>query len=80
MPRLSDPQIEDFRRDGVVLRRCREIAISGERPFHLHLDGEYVGEQTGPLRFRLWERALPVLFASDRPARLSRPRERIRAG
>jgi YegS/Rv2252/BmrU family lipid kinase len=67
-------------RDGVVMRRCREIAVSGARAFHMHLDGEYVGEQAEKLRFRVIERALPVLFAGDRPARLSRPRERIRVG
>jgi len=54
---------------GVTMRRSAEVTVTAERPFHVHLDGEYLGEQTGPLRFRALRGRLPVLCKRDAPAR-----------
>jgi len=61
----------------VRMERARRVEISADRPIHMHIDGEYVGEQSEPVRFDVLERKLPVLFLKDRPARTSEPLERI---
>jgi YegS/Rv2252/BmrU family lipid kinase len=54
---------------GVTMMRTRDVTITAERAFHVHIDGEYLGEEMGPLRFRVLPRALPVLCAKDLPTR-----------
>lgn len=62
---------------GVQMRRSRRVSISAQRPFHMHVDGEYVGEHTGPLEFTLIDRALPVLTLPGVPLRYTDPPSRI---
>ncbi len=62
---------------GVTMRRTHEVSIEAERPFHIHIDGEYLGEQKGPLRFRVVPRCLPVLCRTDAPVRACHPLEPI---
>ena len=62
---------------GVMMRRTPAVAIEAERPFHMHVDGEYLGETTGPLRFRVIPRSLPLLVRGDAPARTERDLEKI---
>lgn len=63
--------------DGVLMRRTSEAVVEAGRPFHVHIDGEYRGEQTGPIRFRTVPRCLPVLCAKDTPARTRGGLEKI---
>jgi YegS/Rv2252/BmrU family lipid kinase len=64
----------------VTMRRTQSVTISAERPFHVHVDGEYLGETRGPMHFRVIPRCLPVLFrstAADAAPRLSHSVEKI---
>lgn len=61
----------------VSMRRARSVEVSADRPFHMHIDGEYIGERTESLHFGILDRVLPVLCMKDRPARTSRPLEKI---
>jgi len=61
----------------VRMARARSVEISADRPFHMHIDGEYVGEQSEPMRFDVLDRVLPVLCMKDRPARTGAPLEEI---
>jgi diacylglycerol kinase (ATP) len=62
---------------GVMMRRTPEVTIEADRPFHVHVDGEYLGEQKGPLRFRVIPRCLPLLCRRDAPARTKHPPTKI---
>jgi diacylglycerol kinase (ATP) len=62
---------------GVVMRRTPEVTIEAERPFHVHVDGEYRGEQKGPMHFRVIPRRLPLLCRRDAPSRTKHPPSRI---
>jgi len=75
LPRAIPGRHTDAR--GVSMKRARELTVTASRPFHMHIDGEYVGEFTGPLQFRVLDRVLPVLCRADAPARTMYPLERI---
>jgi diacylglycerol kinase (ATP) len=62
---------------GVAMRRTPEVTIEAERPFHVHIDGEYKGEERGPLRFKNIPRCLPVLCSKHSPARTRGGLEKI---
>lgn len=62
---------------GVTMRRTSEVTIEAERPFHVHIDGEYRGEQRGPMRFRVIPRCLPLLCRRDKPPRARHAPSRI---
>jgi len=61
----------------VDMRRSREVTLSAERPFHMHIDGEYVGMHTGPVEFRVIDRVLPVLSRPGMPLRYTDAPSRI---
>jgi YegS/Rv2252/BmrU family lipid kinase len=61
----------------VTMRRARRMEISAARPFHMHIDGEYVGEQSEPIHFTVLDRILPVLSMKNRPVRTQQPLEKI---
>ena len=46
---------------GVEYHRGESVSISADRPFPLHIDGEYLGRRDTPLVLRVIERCLPVL-------------------
>lgn len=62
---------------GVTMRRSSGVTIESPRPFHVHIDGEYMGEQSGPIHFRVIPRILPVLCRRDAPTRAKQPPTRI---
>ena len=62
---------------GVDMHRSRQATVTAERPFHMHIDGEYVGMHTGPIEFRVIDRVLPVLSRPGIPLRYTDPTRRI---
>jgi len=62
---------------GVTMRRAAALTVESARPFHWHIDGEYVGETTGPLRVRILDRRLPVLCAQNPAPRTTQALRRI---
>jgi diacylglycerol kinase (ATP) len=63
--------------DGVLMRRTSGVTVEADRPFHVHIDGEYRGEQRGPLPFTVIPRVLPVLCRRAGRARARAGIERI---
>jgi diacylglycerol kinase (ATP) len=61
----------------VQMRRSREVTLTAERPFHMHIDGEYVGMHTGPIAFRVIDRVLPVLSRPGVPLQYTQPAQPI---
>jgi diacylglycerol kinase family enzyme len=49
------------RRRGVDTHRGAAITIAAERPFPIHIDGEYLGRLAGPFEMKIMGRCLPVL-------------------
>jgi YegS/Rv2252/BmrU family lipid kinase len=65
------------RAKGVMMRRTSEVTVESERPFHCHVDGEYLGEQPGPMHFRVIPRCLPLLCRGEVPTRTKHPPMKI---
>lgn len=65
---ITQPEVTTIRTAGV--------SFTSPQSFHVHLDGEYIGERA-EIKFSVRERALPVLCQSEKPARLSRGLEPI---
>jgi len=62
---------------GVRMRRSRRVSVAAQRPFHMHIDGEYVGMHAGPIEFRIMDRVLPVLTRPGVPLRYTDPPQPI---
>ena len=61
----------------VAMRRARRVDIAAEHAFHMHIDGEYIGEHAGPVRFEVLDCVLPVLVMKRGTNRTSRPLETL---
>jgi diacylglycerol kinase family enzyme len=64
-------------KDGVTMLRVPSLTVECEHPLHLHIDGEYLGDDKSPLSFTVLEGRLPVLCLKDKPPVLSRPLVKI---
>ena len=62
---------------GVDMRSVPSVRISSASPCHLHIDGEYLGEERWLLEISILKRSLPVLCRPDGRALLQAKRERI---
>jgi len=63
---------------GVAFQRGARITITGDRPFPMHIDGEYVGRRDTPLELSVVPRCLPVLGLQKKgTAVIAAPRARI---
>jgi YegS/Rv2252/BmrU family lipid kinase len=62
---------------GVAVRTGSRIRVSAERPFPIHIDGEYLGRRDVPLELAIIPRVLPVLSRAGGTARHQHPMERI---
>ncbi|NIM20766.1 MAG: YegS/Rv2252/BmrU family lipid kinase [Candidatus Latescibacteria bacterium] len=54
---------------GVEMRRVTSLTIDSHTPYHLHVDGEYLGEKPWRLRIFVRERVLPILCLRRGPTR-----------
>lgn len=52
-------------RRGVSMGRATRVTITADQGYHMHIDGEYVGEQTEPLTLTALPHRLPVLCTSS---------------
>ena len=77
--RLLPSSIKGGHKDSpaVEMRRARAVDIAAEHAFHVHIDGEYIGEHAGPMRFEVLDRVLPVLVMKRGTNRTSRPLETL---
>lgn len=50
---------------GVAMHTGARVRISAERPFPIHIDGEYLGRREQPLDLSIIPRCLPVLSRAD---------------
>ncbi len=64
---------------GIAVHHGARLRVSAERPFPIHIDGEYLGRRETPLEVAIIPRALPVLSRAHGRARHSHPMERILA-
>ena len=48
-------------RGGIEFHRGESITVSSDKPFPIHIDGEYLGRRDTPLELRIMKRVLPVL-------------------
>lgn len=62
---------------GVSIHTGARVRVVAERPFPLHIDGEYLGRRAEPLDVSLIPRCLPVLSRAGGSARHTHPLERI---
>ena len=60
-----------------LLRRATALSVEAARPFHWHIDGEYIGETHGPLRMTIVPRRLPVLCSQDSTPRTTQALAKI---
>ena len=61
----------------VVMRTAPAVKISSTVPYHLHIDGEYLGEKRWELPISILEKSLPVLCRRDGRLRLHNELEKI---
>jgi YegS/Rv2252/BmrU family lipid kinase len=61
----------------VVMRRTRSLTVESSDPLHLHIDGEYLGDEHRVIYFTVLDRRLPVLCKKDRPVLCGQPLSRI---
>jgi diacylglycerol kinase family enzyme len=62
---------------GVAIHTGARVRVSAQRPFPLHIDGEYLGRREQPLDVSVVPRRLPVLSLAGGAARHTHPIERI---
>jgi YegS/Rv2252/BmrU family lipid kinase len=62
---------------GVAIHTGTRVRISAERPFPIHIDGEYLGRRAEPLDVSILPRRLPVLSRTSGSARHVHPLEKI---
>jgi diacylglycerol kinase family enzyme len=59
------------------MRRTRSLTVTCEEPLHLHIDGEYLGNEHSKISFTVLDRCLPVLCRKDAPALFSQSLQKI---
>ena len=62
---------------GVAIHTGTRLRVSAERPFPIHIDGEYLGRRETPLDVAVIPRCLPVLSRAGGTARHTHPMEKI---
>jgi diacylglycerol kinase (ATP) len=62
---------------GVVMRTATAVKISSTAPYHLHIDGEYLGEKRWDLPINILQKSLPVLCRRDGHPRVHGELEKI---
>jgi diacylglycerol kinase (ATP) len=62
---------------GVLMSRSTTVTVASDQPFHMHIDGEYMGTQASPVRATVVPRVLPVLCMKDAPIQAQHPIEQI---
>ena len=62
---------------GVAIHTGTRLRVSAERPFPMHIDGEYLGRRETPLDVTVIPRCLPVLSRAGGSARHVHPMEKI---
>lgn len=62
---------------GIAVNTGARVRISAERPFPIHVDGEYLGRRAEPLALAIIPRCLPVLTRADGVARHTHPLEKV---
>ena len=67
-------------RPGLAFHRGTRVRIAADRPFPIHIDGEYLGRRATPLEMSVVPRCLPVLGMKNGAASMAAPRERILPG
>lgn len=61
----------------VEMRRTRSLTVKSDGPLHVHIDGEYLGDEHRTISFRVLDRRLPVLCKKNEPGKFSQPIEKI---
>ena len=61
----------------VRMLRTRSLVIDSDPPYHMHIDGEYMGDSTRRLVVELKHRVLPVVCMREGPHHLAHPPEKI---
>jgi YegS/Rv2252/BmrU family lipid kinase len=62
---------------GVVMRTAPAVKISSTVTYHLHIDGEYLGEKKWQLPIKILNKSLPVLCRPDGQPRLQNELKKI---
>jgi len=65
------------KRREVTMRRTRSLTVDCDEPLHVHIDGEYLGDEHRSISFRVLDRRLPVLCKKDAPTLTKHPVERL---
>jgi diacylglycerol kinase (ATP) len=61
----------------VMMRRTRSLKVESKGPLHIHIDGEYLGDDRRSMSFKLLERRLPVLCRKNSPGLFSQTPRRM---
>jgi len=61
----------------VDMRRTRSVTVESEGPLHMHIDGEYLGDERRSISFTVLDRRLPVLCKKDTPGLFSQTPQKL---
>ena len=64
-------------RPEVTMGRTRSLTVTSDGPLHVHIDGEYLGDERREISFSILDRRLPVLCRKDVLGRFSQSLEQI---
>jgi diacylglycerol kinase (ATP) len=64
-------------RPEVQMHRTRTLTIESRGPLHVHIDGEYLGDDRRSMTFTVIDRLLPVLCRSEAPGRFTQPVQQL---
>jgi YegS/Rv2252/BmrU family lipid kinase len=64
-------------RPEVEMRRTRSLTVTCDEPLHVHIDGEYLGDDYPTLSFKVLDRRLPVLCRREGSALYTQSPQRI---
>ena len=61
----------------VEMRRTRSVTVESDGPLHIHIDGEYLGDERRSISFTVLDRRLPVLCKKDAPGLFSQTPQKL---
>jgi diacylglycerol kinase family enzyme len=61
----------------VEMRRTRSVMVESDGPLHMHIDGEYLGNDRRSISFTVLDRRLPVLCKKDAPGLFSQTPQKL---
>jgi len=64
-------------RPQVTMYRTRALRVECPEPIHMHIDGEYMGDDFSSLEFTVRDRCLPVLCKQEPPGLYSKPEQKL---